>query len=70
MCVWWADLVCRDAVELWQQPETIFLFDQDSLQGLLILLNLMDRLEEAAASRFVLDGASDSHSVALPAQDC
>lgn len=50
--VWRVDLVCRDTVELWQQPETIFLLDQDPLQGLLVLLNLVDGLAEVAASHF------------------
>lgn len=34
------DLVRWDAVELRQQPEPIFLFDQDAFQSFLVLLNL------------------------------
>lgn len=33
-------LIWRDAVELWQQADPVFLFDQDALQSFLVLLNL------------------------------
>lgn len=35
-------LIWRDAVELWQQSDPVFLFDQDALQSFLVLLNLDD----------------------------
>lgn len=35
-----SDLVCGDAVELRQQSYPVLLFDQDSLQSLLVLLHL------------------------------
>lgn len=65
VCVWCVDLVCRDTVELWQQPETILLLDQDPLQGLLVLLNLVDGLAEVAASHF-----SHRQSQSLRAKGC
>lgn len=46
------NLVWRDAVELWQQPYPVFLFDQDALQSLLVLLNLDELTEVAANSCF------------------
>lgn len=46
------NLVWRDAVELWQQPYPVFLFDQDALQSLLVLLNLDELTEVAANSSF------------------
>lgn len=55
-------LVCRDTVELWQQPQAIFLFDQDPLQGLLVLLNLVDGLT-VAASHFLRKGAAHTARV-------
>lgn len=43
------DLVWRDTVELWQQPEAILLLDQNPLKGLLVLLHLVDGLTQVAA---------------------
>lgn len=33
-------LICRDAVELWEQSYPVLLLDQDALQSLLVLLHL------------------------------
>ena len=38
-------LICRDTVELRHQSHPVFLFDQDALQSLLVLLDL-DELTE------------------------
>lgn len=34
------NLICWNAVKLWQQSEAIFLFDEDAFKSLLVLQNL------------------------------